>query len=99
MDELVKAPEQEQVTNVAQAVTEVTESLDTKHKVLFYILMGLLVITPIGVVLLVLKLRKKNKENQQLTDQINAQAATQAPAAPAEETKTENPATTTEVKK
>lgn len=93
MDNLTEAPVTEQVTDVVDVVNTATESLDTKHKVLFYVLMGLLVITPVGVVLAVLYIRKLKKQNKQLTDQVNDTAATETPATPAEEPKAENPAT------
>ncbi len=92
MDNLTEAPVTEQVTDVVESVNQATESLDTKHKVLFYVLMGLLIITPVGVVLAFLYIRKLKKENKQYADQINGTAATETPA-PAEEPKAENPAT------
>lgn len=94
MNDLTEAPVEEQVTNAVEVVNQATESLDTKHKVLFYVLMGLLVITPVGVVLAILYIRKLKKQNKQLTDQVNGTAAaTETPATPAEEPKAENPAT------
>lgn len=92
MDNLTEAPVEEQVTNAVETINQATENLDTKHKVLFYVLMGLLIITPVGVVLAVLYIRKLKKQNKQLTDQVNGTAATENPA-PAEEPKAENPAT------
>lgn len=97
MDNLTEAPVTEQVTDVVDVVSTATETLDSKHKVLFYVLMGLLVITPVGVVLAILYIRKLKKQNKQYADQINGTTATETPATPAEEPKAENP--TTEKKK
>ena len=70
MDNSIEAPVTEQVTNAVESINQATESLDSKHKVLFYVLMGLLVITPVGIVLAVLYIKKLKKKLKQYEDQI-----------------------------
>jgi len=93
----VLAPTEEQVTNVApvEETTDVTvvDEETSEHKVLFFIIMGVLCLCGVGVplgIVYILKLRKKNRQLQEQLDAKNAPAADVQDPAPVEEPKAED---------
>lgn len=94
----VMAPVAEQVVNnvVEQDTCPVVadDSVDTGHKVIFYVILGLIGVSGIGLPIVIWLLIKERKKRKQLEDALNAQttaapatAETQAPAAESQETK------------
>ena len=99
----VMAPVAEQVVNnvVEQDTCPVVDdSVDSGHKVIFYVILGLIGISGIGLPIVIWLLIKERKKRKQLEDALNAQTTaapatteTQAPAAESQET--EKPAEAT----
>lgn len=95
----VMAPVSEQVVNnvVEQDTCPVVadDSVDTGHKVIFYVILGLIGISGIGLPIVIWLLIKERKKRKQLEDALNAQTTatttpavtTEAPAAESQETK------------
>ena len=92
----VMAPVAEQVNNVVEQDTcpVVDDSVDSGHKVIFYVILGLIGISGIGLPIMIWLLIKERKKRKQLEDALNAQTTsapatteTQAPAAESQETK------------
>ena len=94
------ADEQVTVNQVVDAVTE-DDGLDTGHKIGFYIILGLIGLSGVGIPILAFLLVKEHKKRKQLEDTLNgktaetpAPAATEEPKAEADapEAKAEEPA-------
>lgn len=100
----VMAPVSEQVVNnvVEQDTCPVVaeDSVDTGHKVIFYVILGLIGVSGIGLPVVIWLLIREHKKRKQLEDTLNAQTtATAAPAvtapAPAAESQEAKPAEAT----
>lgn len=100
----VMTPVAEQVNNVVaqqESCPVVAEdSVDTGHKVIFYVILGLIGVSGIGLPVVIWLLIREHKKRKQLEDTLNAQAtATAAPAvtapAPAAESQEAKPAEAT----
>lgn len=77
----------EAIVNTATSVPAVDTGLDTGHKVLFYVLLGLISVTVIGVPVAIILWRRSAKKCKQLEEELNK---LKKPAdAPATETKEE----------
>jgi len=94
----VMTPVAEQVSNVVEQDTcpvVADDSVDTGHKVIFYVILGLIGISGIGLPIVIWLLIREHKKRKQLEDTLNAKtttaapatAETQAPAAESQETK------------
>lgn len=94
----VMAPVSEQVNNVVaqqeSCPVVADDSVDTGHKVIFYVILGLIGISGIGLPVVIWLLIKERKKRKQLEDTLNAQttatpatAETQAPAVESQEAK------------
>ena len=75
----------EQVNNVVaqqeSCPVVADDSVDTGHKVIFYVILGLIGISGIGLPIVIWLLIKERKKRKQLEDTLNAKtAATVAPA-------------------
>ena len=95
----------EQVNNVVAAQQEscpviADDSVDTGHKVIFYVILGLIGISGIGLPIVIWLLIREHKKRKQLEDTLNAKTAAttvapaEAPVAQAE-AQTEKPAEAT----
>ena len=76
-------------TNATANVPAVDTGLDTGHKVLFYVLLGLISVTVIGVPVAIILWRRSAKKCKQLEEELNKlknPETTTAEAAPAEST-------------
>ena len=101
---VVMTPVAEQVVNnvVEQDTCPVVaeDSVDTGHKVIFYVILGLIGVSGIGLPVVIWLLIREHKKRKQLEDALNAQTtATAAPAvtapAPATESQEAKPAEAT----
>lgn len=82
----VMTPVSEQVNVVAQQEScpvVADDSVDTGHKVIFYVILGLIGISGIGLPIVIWLLIKERKKRKQLEDTLNAQTATSATLAEA----------------
>lgn len=68
--------------NVAEATTSdvvtatvVDDGIDAGHKVLFYVFIGLVAVTPVGLGILIWRLVKSKKKNKQLQSELEATKA------------------------
>ena len=61
----------EAVVNTATSVPAVDTGLDTGHKVLFYVLLGLISVTVIGVPVAIILWRRSAKKCKQLEEELN----------------------------
>lgn len=97
-NEVMAAPVSEQVNVVAQQENPVVvdDNVDAGHKVIFYVILGLIGVSGIGLPVVIWLLIREHKKRKQLEDTLNAQTATtvtpataetQAPAAESQETK------------
>ena len=95
-NEVMAAPVSEQVNVVAQQENPVVvdDNVDAGHKVIFYVILGLIGVSGIGLPIVIWLLIREHKKRKQLEDALNAQttaapatAETQAPAAESQETK------------
>ena len=99
----VMTPVAEQVNNVVaqqESCPVVAEdSVDTGHKVIFYVILGLIGVSGIGLPVVIWLLIREHKKRKQLEDTLNAQATAAAPAvtapAPAAESQEAKPAEAT----
>lgn len=74
---------QEVATNdVATNVTAVDDGIDAGHKVLFYVFIGLVAVTPVGLGILIWRLVKRKKQVKQLQGELEATKAMLPPPAP-----------------
>ena len=100
---VVMTPVAEQVNNVAaqqESCPVVAEdSVDTGHKVIFYVILGLIGVSGIGLPVVIWLLIREHKKRKQLEDTLNAQATAAAPVvtapAPAAESQEAKPAEAT----
>lgn len=96
MGETNLAPVEEQVMVNDDTSYELVETDEGGHKVLFYVMAGIVCLSGIGIPILVWRLIKRKKQLKQLQDQLAAlQAAPVTPVAPTAEA-TEAPAATPE---
>ena len=102
VDNEVLAPVEEQsvVSQVAEATCE-DDGVDTGHKVVFYIILGLIGLSGVGIPVLVFLLVKEHKKRKQVEAELSAKTET-TPAtqedAKADEKKSEPEAKETEKK-
>ena len=93
---VVMTPVAEQVVNNVAAQQEscpvvAEDSVDTGHKVIFYVILGLIGVSGIGLPVVIWLLIREHKKRKQLEDTLNAQAtATAAPAVTAPAPATES---------
>lgn len=97
-NESLVTPVEEQVTvsNVADVVAE--DDCDTGHKVIFYVILGLIGLSGVGIPVLIFLLVKEHKKRKQLEDTLNGKAATEKTETPATEDAKADEATKSEAK-
>lgn len=94
MNDNTLAPVEEQVTAVNDTSYELVDTTEeTGHKVLFYVMAGIVCLSGIGVPILVWRLIKRKKQIKQLQDQLVALQAPPATPAPTAEATAESSAT------
>lgn len=97
-NENVLTPDEEQV-NVNEEVTVNTDdSEDAGHKVLFFVIMGIVCLSGIGIPVAVILIWKQHKKLKQYEAQFGKLPDKKAEPAPAEEPKAEDSKTETESK-
>ena len=64
------------------ATTVVDDGIDTGHKIIFYVGLALLAITPVGIGILIWRLVKRKKQVKQLQGELDATKAMLPPPAP-----------------
>lgn len=89
-NEVLATTEESVVSQVTESVVSDDDGLDTGHKIGFYIILGLIGLSGIGIPILAFLLVKEHKKRKQLEDTLNAKATTETPAA--EEPKAEEAA-------
>lgn len=94
MGESNLAPVEEQaLVNVNDDQYELVETEESGHKVLFYIMAGIVCLSGIGVPILVWRLMKRKKQLKQVQEQLAALQAPPATPAPTAEASKETPET------
>lgn len=69
-------------SDVATNVTVVDDGIDTGHKIIFYVGLALLAVTPVGIGILIWRLVKRKKQVKQLQGELDATKAMLPPPAP-----------------
>lgn len=94
----VLTPDEEQVKVNEEVVNTDTDDSGAGHKVLFFVIMGIVCLSGIGIPVAVILIWKQHKKLKQYEAQFGKLPDKKAEPAPAEEPKTEDSKTETESK-